>query len=249
MSVAEAVAGAIQGTANTGISIFNAYQNYKNNQYQKDLQKKIFEREDTALQRRVADAEAAGFNKWSVLGGSGAGAGAVVNTNAPQIAEGAGGSVVDALNAMYQLAIQKNSAKIAEEDYKQKRSMANIAHNQELESEWSTALNVAEMMNDAGFDISVGVDNDWKPGITSFNDEIYDKLNLLPDGKYSVHRFKDTPQGQEYDLYYNRLRNQDKQLQFETDNQYLNFALRALTSIFGMGANAGSAYRSFRRRR
>ena len=60
-SIASGVGQLIGGVSNA----YAAYQTGKNQSeylsYQKDLQKKIFEREDTALQRRMADAKAAGF--------------------------------------------------------------------------------------------------------------------------------------------------------------------------------------------
>lgn len=51
--------------------------------YQIDLQERIFNREDNAVQRRAADLEAAGFSKTLAAGGA-ANAGAVVSTQAPQ---------------------------------------------------------------------------------------------------------------------------------------------------------------------
>lgn len=56
----------------------------ENLDYQKALQQQIFEREDTALQRQAQDASALGINPLSLAGGSGAGAGSVVSTSAPQ---------------------------------------------------------------------------------------------------------------------------------------------------------------------
>ena len=55
----------------------------ENFDYQKALQQKIFEREDTAVQRRRADLEAAGLNP-NLAAGSPAGAGSVVSTTAPR---------------------------------------------------------------------------------------------------------------------------------------------------------------------
>jgi hypothetical protein len=52
--------------------------------YQKNLQQQIFSREDTAVQRRAADLQAAGINK-QLAAGSAANAGAVVNTSVPQL--------------------------------------------------------------------------------------------------------------------------------------------------------------------
>ena len=51
--------------------------------YQKDLQNRIFEREDNAVQRRVNDLVKAGLSP-TLAAGSSAGAGSVVSTSAPQ---------------------------------------------------------------------------------------------------------------------------------------------------------------------
>ncbi len=86
----------ISGIGGIGIGIGNSIQNAQINKknyelqkdwqnYQKQLQREIFQREDSAIRRRASDIAAAGGNPamaWET--GNGAPAGSVVDTSAPQ---------------------------------------------------------------------------------------------------------------------------------------------------------------------
>lgn len=86
MSV-DVVGGALSGIGsiiNAGTGIYNSIQGNKRAkeqfEYQKQLQREIFEREDSAVQRRAADMDKAGISKW-LAAGDVASAGQVVGTN------------------------------------------------------------------------------------------------------------------------------------------------------------------------
>lgn len=75
--IASIVTSAISSVANTVLG----FENYS---YQKDLQNKMFAREDTSIARRVADLKAAGLSPV-LAAGQGANAGPVVQVKQPEI--------------------------------------------------------------------------------------------------------------------------------------------------------------------
>ncbi len=81
MGIVEGIIGALGGVTEAGL---NYQSQVANLDYQKNLQKQIFQREDNAVQRRAFDLEKAGLSK-TLAAGDAAGAGTAVSTSAPQL--------------------------------------------------------------------------------------------------------------------------------------------------------------------
>lgn len=95
--------------ANNQVAKQNLAFQKENLEYQKALQQQIFEREDTAYQRKVNDLIAAGINPAVAATGSGSAAGSIVNTQAPhndmryQAPQFNIGSFIDTLKSLKQI--------------------------------------------------------------------------------------------------------------------------------------------------
>ena len=141
MGIVEGIIGALGGVTEAGL-------NYKsqvaNLDYQKNLQKQIFEREDNAVQRRAADLQKAGLSK-TLAAGDAAGSGTAVSTSAPQL------SMVDKVAAGLNYAQQMANVRKTEEETQnllvQQREAESRMLSQDLERQYTNVKLAIEKGN------------------------------------------------------------------------------------------------------
>lgn len=133
--------------------------------YEQSLQNKIFDREDTAVQRRMADLKAAGLSPLLAATGDGAGAGTPIATQAPQldysgvqlpsVSSSIGRSIIDASSAFDTVLKMQES----------REKLNGLKLDNRLKSvEVNNALNFGEALKKAQLDLLtqnvIGVKND-----------------------------------------------------------------------------------------
>lgn len=215
---------------NTAYDIYNNERNYNmqvaNLDYQKRVQNIQWMREDTALQRRIADAEKAGINKNAVVGNGASSS--VVSTTAPyhdstQLGQINLGNLLDTMNQV--------------EIYKQQKINTEIAGLSAKNEALNNAIKIQELdmaENDAyikRLDKEYAqMDFDFDTGKTRIDDK--------------------RPYVAEQHLEYQNEQNSAKSLQFETGNQKLDWWLNKITSVANTvinGVRASGGRRSRRR--
>lgn len=226
MGLLSDITSAIGGFFDIGANIYQAKYNKEMNQrdsdYQKALQQQIFEREDTAVQRRVEDLQAAGINP-NLAAGSAASAGSVVsrsNTNDLNI-----GSTLDTISAINQIKLQSQEQKNKQVEY-------DILQNQ------ASAANVNYALQNLDFLSKIGNDTSIRPFLTKDGDI---RWEFIYDGNWI--NTKNTPYYKNYDsqVKYNENSNEylSRELNWYTTNQIVDMLTAGIGAVAG-GVNAGA---------
>lgn len=239
----------IAGLVGAGaVTAYNAISSWWNNKYQRYQQQETWNREDTAIQRQVADAEKAGFNKFAVMGNNGASAGATVSTTPAQIDEGASGKLIDALNAGYQTAFNKASAEKAKAEAQIAENSKSVTFKANQLADMQIASDMVQILRQNGINANFGatVGKNGKPDYKPLFPLGNVGWDLAENGYYRK-EFENTPIGQEFDNFY---KNNKAQAEInETVSKYKDEQIWAqiIGSLLGGAGNAVNAGANLKR--
>lgn len=195
---------------------YNIYTNKRDFDYQKALQQQIFEREDTAVQRRMADLQAAGLNP-NLAAGSAAGAGAVVSrSNTNDL-----GSALDTVQAINSIKAQKQQVKNAKVENQ-------ILYQTRENNKINNTLNFLTTMRSLGFNVQPIMDKygdltySFESGFPTKKNTVFDAIDL---NNQNLHNTADYLQ---------------KELNWYTANQVTNLVTSLLPNV---GFNFGKRFK------
>lgn len=139
---------AIAGLSSLISGYFNRKSYNENFDYQKQIQQEIFNREDTAYQRALADSQHVGINPMALAGSGGAQAGSVVPTSPFQ-----DNSINDALTNIYGALAGASQVSSAVNEFKTGNIQRDLLRSEQMRSKMENALFAFEnglIVNDDG---------------------------------------------------------------------------------------------------
>lgn len=208
----------------------NRYVNDRN--YQSELQQTIFDREDNAVQRRVADLEAAGLNK-NLAAGSAAGAGSVVGrSTSPQMTGNPIGAALDAAAAATQIKNQQIESKILNNQEAKSYNEARTSYYQSLIDQAGLLYMLTGKSDNIG--MMKGIDGKW------------DFVFRNPDLSKDAYLLTDSPLFNQLKWQNQNLKNSAEMLQKDADF----YTADKIAEYLGIGASifggVGRGYRAFK---
>lgn len=248
-AIAEAAAGIVGGLFDGAKTVYDIWKNERDFDYQKSLQQDIFNREDNAVQRRMADLKAAGLNP-NLAAGSAASAGSVVGrSNTPSLSGNPVGTSLDMASHVQQLRQQRTENEILQNQRDKSAAEAHMAENDSLLSE-------IEFLNLMGINPSL----EYRPESKTF--KVVGDLGIGKTGFNIV-----TPLGKGENYYTKELKDANSRLMQYLSWQYQNnknsadmlqkdnnfYEADKIGQYLGQGvqlfSGAGSGYFNFTRRR
>ena len=130
-----AMLGGMMGLS-AATTAYNIYQQERQYDYERNLQKQVFNREDSSVQRRVTDLRRAGLSPV-LAAGNGAASGAVVGVKTPQ-ADDIAGRYSNLIQMANDIATSKVQRELMEEQKKAAEATANASNATADQIRWNT---------------------------------------------------------------------------------------------------------------
>lgn len=205
---------------------YGIYTDQRDNAYQRQLNETMMSREDSAIQRRVADAVKAGINPYDAIGaGSGAGASAGTGFKSSGLPEGLNvGSLLD-------FSIAKERVKQEKEKTKQESIATGILRNQSILAGLDKTYALFGFYNNTGFVPK----QDYEFGRFGF---VHDGLTT----EEMLNAYNKSPQAKQFWASYANFMNQSDMLRKENQWYNANQILDAINSGTGSVGNIIGAF-------